>query len=151
MGESWEADEPTTLPTHCPFSSSHTHLRPSLHRSSAAQRCEKHKGNLPPGGQGCTSPKSHIMPFISCLLASVNSLVLWPPKTPPDPRYPLSSAVPFLPCFPWFLPPELLGLARCQNPEVKRSPDGGLGRAKDPRWGEKRDGAKLAMSFIPNG
>lgn len=112
-------------------------LRSSLHRSSAVQRCEIHKGNLPPSRPGLHQP--HIMPFLSCALASLNSLVPQPSKpspspAPPRPQTPFALCSAFLPCFPWFFPPELLGLAGCQgHPKVKRSLDGGLGRVRDPR------------------
>lgn len=35
LGESWEGDEPTALPTHCPFLSSYTNGELSLGSSSA--------------------------------------------------------------------------------------------------------------------
>lgn len=123
-------------------------LGSSLHRSSAVQRCEIHKGNLPPSRPGLHQP--HIMPFLSCTLAPLNSLVPQPSKPSPSPAPPPDTLCP-LQCLPPLLP--LVLPTRTSRPGQVSGPPKGqkkpgwrVGESERPQVGGERDGARLAVS-----
>lgn len=107
------------------------------HRSSAVERCEIYKGNLP---HTHPRPGLHSPPVPHRALHKLGSGLTQQPgaTATPKPTHGLPSALcNALPCcLPLVPSTETSGPGQCQ--EVKRSQDGGLGRARDPRSGERQ-------------
>ena len=130
---------PPHFPLTAPFPLTHSLDHP-LHTSSAAQRCELHKGSSPSSWPGLHWPQVPHKALHKLCSGLAEQPGTTSPQAHPAPRCPLPSAKPFLLHFPWFLPPELQAWPGSSTSTQRLNIDWMEGREGQGTQGRGRDG-----------